>query len=160
MPSEALPDSCIPGVRCVELGPGDEAWLQAFFDANPAYFLLVQGEPAAPGEAHEELHGAPPPGWSFTKNWVLGYADARQELVAMAIVTSDLIAATVWHIGLFIVATTRHGRGDAQALYRGLEAWHGPAARTGCAWASCNAMRGPSASGRRRAACGCARARA
>ncbi|MDH5264795.1 MAG: GNAT family N-acetyltransferase, partial [Betaproteobacteria bacterium] len=38
-------------------------------------------------------------------------------------VVSDLLAAGVWHIGLFIVATPLHGTGTAQALYAGLEDW-------------------------------------
>ena len=50
---------------------------------------------------------------------------------AMANVVSDLLAPGVWHIGLFIVATSRYGTGDAQALYRGLETW---AAANGANW--------------------------
>jgi GNAT superfamily N-acetyltransferase len=38
-------------------------------------------------------------------------------------VVSDLLAPTVWHIGTFIVATSRHRSGDAQALYQELESW-------------------------------------
>jgi GNAT superfamily N-acetyltransferase len=34
-----------------------------------------------------------------------------------------LFAASVWQIGLFIVATARHGNGDARSLYRDMEAW-------------------------------------
>src|SRR6185503_9869809 len=57
--------------------------------------------------------------------------DQADAMVAMANVVSDFLAAGVWHIGLFIVATERHGSGDAQALYRGLEAW---ARSNGAAW--------------------------
>ena len=71
-----LPPSPIPGVRVVELGSGNEPLLQGFFDANPEYFLITQGEPAAPTEAHEEIHGELSAGWSFTKKWVIGYVDA------------------------------------------------------------------------------------
>jgi GNAT superfamily N-acetyltransferase len=97
--------------------------LQRFFDANPAYFVAIQGEPAGPNEAHEEIHGELPAGWSFTRKWVIGYVDAAGSLNAMANIVSDLLAPGVWHIGTFIVATSRHGTGDAQALYRGLEQW-------------------------------------
>ena len=41
----------------------------------------------------------------------------------MATVVADFIAAHVWHIGLFIVATALHGSGVAHALYRELERW-------------------------------------
>jgi hypothetical protein len=49
----------------------------------------------------------------------------------MANVVEDLLASGVWHIGTFIVATSRHGTGDAQALYRGLEQW---ASANGANW--------------------------
>ena len=102
--------------------------LQRFFDANPQYFFAVHGEPARANEAHEEIHGGLPPGWRFTKKWLVGYVDTESNLVAMANIVSDLLAPGVWHIGLFIVATSRfssarHGNGDARTIYRGLETW-------------------------------------
>jgi GNAT superfamily N-acetyltransferase len=123
MPLVKLPTSPIPNLRTIELTSNEEPILQRFFEANPRYFLAVHGEPAGPNEAHEEIHGELPSGWGFTKKWLIGYVDAQNELVAMANITSDLLAAGVWHIGLFIVATSRHGSGDAQAIYRGLEDW-------------------------------------
>ena len=107
----------------VELTSRDASALQRFFDANPDYFIAVNGEPAGPEEARDELEGALPPGWTFTRKWMIGYVDANRDVVAMATIVSDLIARSVWHIGLFIVATERHGRGDAQHVYRGLESW-------------------------------------
>jgi GNAT superfamily N-acetyltransferase len=118
-----LPATAVAGLATVELGLADAPLLQRFFDDNPAYFLAVQGEPAGPGEAHEELAGLPPAGWAFTKKWVIGYLDADARLAAMAEVITDLLAPGVWHIGLFIVASARHGQGLAQALVDELEAW-------------------------------------
>ncbi|HSH90251.1 MAG TPA: hypothetical protein VK996_09710, partial [Ramlibacter sp.] len=66
----SLPPSPIPGIDVIELGRGSEPMLQQFFDANPEYFLAIQGEPAAPTEAHDEIHGELPAGWAFTKKWV------------------------------------------------------------------------------------------
>ena len=131
MPPTELPVSPIAALRTVELTPEFEARLQQFYEANPAYFDAVQGEPAGPNEAHETLHDELPGGWPFTKIWLIGYLDADDTLMAMAHVVSDLLAPDVWHIGLFIVATARHGSGEAQALYRGLEAW---AAANGARW--------------------------
>ena len=119
----ALPTTAVVGLTSVELGPFEVPLLQRFFDDNPAYFLAVQGEPAGPAEAHEEIHGVPPPEWPFTKKWLVGYVDEDGRLAAMANVISDLFAPGVWHIGLFIVASTRHGQGVAQALVDELEAW-------------------------------------
>jgi GNAT superfamily N-acetyltransferase len=128
---ELLPARSTPQLRVFELGNDSVPLLQRFFDENPLYFEGVNGEPAGPGEAREEIHGVLPAGWSHTRKWVIGYADTRGSLVAMANVVSDLLAASVWHIGLFIVATARHGSGDAQAIYQGLESW---ARRNGARW--------------------------
>ncbi len=125
MAAIGLPRSPLAGLAVVDLATGAEALLQAFFDANPLYFEAVHGEPAQPGEAREEIHGELPAGWPFTRKWVFGYLDEGGTLAAMANVVTDLLAAGVWHVGTFIVATDRHGTGDAQCLYAGLEAWAG-----------------------------------
>lgn len=139
MPTTPLPSSPIPGLRTVEITSADEPVLQCFFDANPQYFLAVQGQPAAADEAHEEIHGELPPGWRCTKKWLVGCVDAQGSLQAMANVVSDLLAPGVWHIGLFIVATARFGTGDAQALYRGLETW---ASADGANWMRLGVVQG------------------
>lgn len=123
----------------MEITGADEQQLQAFFAANPQYFLAVNGEPAGPNEAHEEIHGELPVGWSFTKKWLVGYSTSDGAMVAMANVISDLLAPSVWHIGLFVVATSRHGTGLAQALYRELEAW---AASNGASWLRLGVVQG------------------
>lgn len=123
MPAAQRPPSPITGLRTVELTAADEPALQRFFEANPQYFLAVHGEPAGPNEAYEAIHDKPPPDWGFTKKWLIGYQDSDGALVAVADVVSDLLAPSVWHIGLFLVATARYGTGEAQALYSGLESW-------------------------------------
>ena len=127
------------GLGVVELGPDDAPLLQRFFDANPEYFLAVGGQPATPTEAHDELNDRPPAGFAYTRQWALGYPDADGALAAMAIVVSDLFAARVWHVGLFIVATARHGQGDAQVLYDGIEAW---ARASGADWMRLGVVQG------------------
>lgn len=131
MSAADLPCCPLPGLRTIELTPEFEPLLQNFFDANPQYFFAVQGEPAGPNEARDEIRGELPNGWSCTKKWLIGYPGANGSLAAMATVVSDLLAPGVWHIGLFIVGSSRHGTGDAQALYRGLETW---AASNGAKW--------------------------
>jgi len=123
----------------LELAAGSEPLLQAFFDANPEYFLTIQGERAAPNEAHEEIHGELPAGWPYTKKWVLGYVDASDSLIALANLVSDILAPGVWNVSTFIVATDRHGTGDAQRLYRSLEAW---AQRGGAKWLRLGVVQG------------------
>ena len=123
MPITQLPVSPIIGIRTVELTLNQSPALQKFFDENPVYFLATSGEVAGPGEAHEEIESEVPAGWRFTKKWVVGYMSENGALVAMANIITDLLAPAVFHIGTFIVATNRHGTGDAQILYRGLEDW-------------------------------------
>lgn len=109
-----------------ELLAADVPALQRFFDANPAYFESVHGEPAQADEAQLEFDDLPPPGLAFGRKWMLRIDDeghAAGELVAMASLFEDFIAAGVWHLGLFIVASDRHGSGQARALYAALERW-------------------------------------
>jgi RimJ/RimL family protein N-acetyltransferase len=107
----------------VELDAADAPRLQRFFELNPEYFLAVNGQPPAADEAHEEIHGAPPAGWPFTKKWSIGFVDETGSLIGMANVVSDLLAPGVWHIGLFMLATRLHGSGAARSLYKRLERW-------------------------------------
>ena len=118
-----LPRSPLPGVSAIELGAVDAPLLQRFFDANPAYFLIVQDEPAWPDAAQRELHEALPAHLPFSRKWIVGWRDDAGDLVAVANVVSDLISPGVWHLGLFVVDSARHGSGDAQALYLGIEDW-------------------------------------
>jgi GNAT superfamily N-acetyltransferase len=111
------------GCDAIELNATDVPALQAFFEANPLYFESVNGEPARPTEAHEEFHDELPPGFIYTRKMLLGFFDESGRMQGMANVVSDLMARHVWHIGTFIVATARHGRGDAQALHAALELW-------------------------------------
>jgi GNAT superfamily N-acetyltransferase len=127
----AHPLFSIPDFRAYELAIEDMAELQVFFDANPLYFEAVGGTPASKSEAIDEFESGLPEGWSYTKKWLLGFVDASNALVCMANVVSDLLATGVWHIGLYIVATSRHGRGDARPLYEALESW---AVSSGAKW--------------------------
>jgi hypothetical protein len=112
--------------RFRRLGQGDAAELQRFFDANPEYFLSVDGEPPARDAAAHELVDFPPAGMPYRAMLLLGASDGDDRsgaLTAMATVVEGFIAEHVWHIGLFIVATPLHGGGAAHAIYRALERW-------------------------------------
>jgi len=126
-PETKLPTSPIETLHTVELTREWVPELQRFFEANPLYFMEVNGEPAGPNEAHEEIFGELPPGWSFTKKWVIGYMDASNSMVAMANMITDLLAPNVWHIGTFIMATTRLRRDEGPAWTRNLDQDHGTA---------------------------------
>jgi GNAT superfamily N-acetyltransferase len=118
-----LPPSHFPDLHTIELTPDREALLQRFLVANPEYYENYYGESPGPHEAYKEIHDELPAGWTFTKKWLIGYLDAAGEMVAMANVVSDLLAPRVWHIGYFMIATSRYGTGFARELYVGLERW-------------------------------------
>lgn len=97
--------------------------LQQFFELNPEYHLAVGGEAPKPTEAQEEFESLPPAGWPFEKRWMLGFVANDDAMIGMANVISDLFAEGIWHIGLFVVATSLHGGGAAHVLYGHLESW-------------------------------------
>ncbi|HSC98169.1 MAG TPA: GNAT family N-acetyltransferase [Casimicrobiaceae bacterium] len=97
--------------------------LQHFFDANPEYFHSVSGQAPRLQEAQTEFDELPPPGMSFEKKWLLGVVDAKGDMQAMANVLSHFLAPHVFHIGLFIVASSLHGTGVSRAIYDELERW-------------------------------------
>jgi GNAT superfamily N-acetyltransferase len=112
-------------LRAIELGDRDLPALQRFFEANADYFELVNGTPPPAGEAAEELHGPLPPGWPYTKKWILGLRDDAGSLRAMVNIVSDLLAATVSHVGTYIVGQPWRGTGAARRWYDALESWAG-----------------------------------
>jgi GNAT superfamily N-acetyltransferase len=129
----------------------DEARLQAFFAANPEYFMSVQGEPATPSDARDEIDGELPEGLIYTKKWVIGYVNPDESLAALANVIENIFVPSVWNVSTFIVATSRHGSGDAQSLYRGLESW---AAANGARWLRLGVVQGNSRAERFWTTCG------
>jgi GNAT superfamily N-acetyltransferase len=156
MANVSLPKSPLPELRVIRLGGAEVPLLQRFFDANPAYFLNVHGEPARPGEAHEEVHEPVPAHFSHGEKIVVGFQRADGELVAMATMVTDLFAAHLWHIGLFIVETTRHGNGDARRLHDSLEQW---ARSHGARWMRLGVVQGNTRAERFWASCGYAAVR-
>ncbi|HEX6705312.1 MAG TPA: GNAT family N-acetyltransferase [Albitalea sp.] len=113
----------VDGLRALELRRDDLPALQRFFDANPEYFLAVSGQPPRPDEARQEFEDRPPAGMPYTAQSMLRFLDASDELAGIASITSDLFASRVWHIGLFVVATSLHGSGVAGSIYEALEGW-------------------------------------
>ena len=109
--------------RAFELDAAQIPRLQQFYESNPEYHLTVGGAAPRPNEAREEFESLPPAEWPYEKRWMLGFMDDDGSMVGMASVISHLFAAGIWHIGLFVVATTLHGRGAAQILYGHLESW-------------------------------------
>jgi len=121
--SQSLPVAPFADLRVIELCEAHGAVLQRFFVRNPAYFQIVEGQAASATAAIETINAQLPDGWPYTRKWCIGFCDATGDVVAVADVVSDLLATYVWHIGLFMVDASRHGNGDAWAIYASLENW-------------------------------------
>ena len=111
------------GGAAFELTELDANQLQTFLDANPEYFMAVGDLPPRRDEAQRAFRDLPPPHMTFKGRWLIGFTDDAGRLIGMASVLSDFLVPHVWHLGLFIVATSLHGSGTAAALYQSLEDW-------------------------------------
>jgi RimJ/RimL family protein N-acetyltransferase len=129
----------LDGLRARTLQPHDAPLLQSFYEANPDYFLMIDGAPPPATAASEDLAEQPPAGMAWRERWFIALQDPQGRTVAVVEVISDLIAAGVWHIGLLIVATGEWGRGTAAHVLRGLEDW---ALRAGAQWLRLGVVQG------------------
>jgi len=109
--------------RAIELVHDDIPVIQTFLEDNPEYFLSAEGCPPTDSQAKEEFESELPEGWAFTNKRAIGFFDASEQLTGFATIVSDLFADGVWHIGLLILSTDKHGQGVARYLYEGLENW-------------------------------------
>jgi GNAT superfamily N-acetyltransferase len=107
---EALDDADVPA-------------MQRFFDANPEYFVTVNGAGPSADEARNEFDDLPPAGMRYRERWVIGFVDGAGALVGVGGVLGDFLVDSVWHVGLFIIASELHGSGAAERAYRALEEW-------------------------------------
>jgi len=113
--------ACTGPFRVFELVEVDIAVIQQLFDANPEYSQMVLGRALRDGDAHGVFHDRPPAEFPMGRKFMLGFVDAEDELLGAAEIVSDLFAQSVWHIGLFLVATNQHGNGLAHQLYEAIE---------------------------------------
>jgi len=110
------------GLAARELQREQIPLLQAFYDANPEYFLTINGVPPPPDLAAKEFDEVPPPHLGFKRQWCLGLFEAGR-LGGVAMLVTDLCVPGVWHLGLFVIATRLRGTGAAAGTYADLEGW-------------------------------------
>jgi GNAT superfamily N-acetyltransferase len=107
----------------VEATDADIPAIAAFYAESPEYLRMVEAREPGPEDAAEVLSAAPPPEFSYSDHYALLLRDASGCVDGLAMVATDLPAAGVWHLGLFVVATRLHGGGFAQAAYEAYEQW-------------------------------------
>ena len=111
------------GFAAFELSPEDAAEVQRVYEAAPSYFRIALGAEAEADAARKTFELRPPPDMAYSRKRVIGFRAPAGELAAVADVIEDLMAAHVWHVGLFLVPERLHGSGFAQRAYAALEAW-------------------------------------
>lgn len=102
------------------LGPGDEATLQAVFDAAPDHFLALTGVPPQPGAAAGEIAGAAP-------------VPGREVALLVLRDTAEAVGAAGWWagnpapgvalLGTLLVLPAHRGRGLGREALEALEGW-------------------------------------
>lgn len=125
--------------RAEELVAEDIPALQAFFVDNPEYFIAVNGEPPQANEAEEEFFDQVPSDMSYTRIFRIGFFSNTGKMIGMTSVVADLNAYRVWHIALFIIATSLHGSGVATAIHDAMLAWM---RQGGAAWVRLGVVEG------------------
>jgi len=111
------------GFHARELLPPELPQLQALFDANPQYFMLISGAPPEPDEAQQEFDDRPPDFLAHGQRWFLGFFDAAQKLQGLGVVVRDLGVTGVWQLALYFWADAWHGSGVPAAMHDALQAW-------------------------------------
>lgn len=108
----------------VESDRASLAELQAFYEANPEYWLLVYGRAPERDEAERDFDAAPPAEMSYSalKAWLIRDCTSRRVIGEVSAVV-DLLAPGVMHLGFFIIDAARQGTGLAHEVYESYEAW-------------------------------------
>ncbi len=122
-PRERATLFAIDGARAVELRREDAPRLQAFFDANPKYFVEVLGAPPSRDQGREEFDALPSRDFPQGRMWTVALEDDAGHMIGMTRFVADLFAAGVWHVAFFVVASDLHGRGVAEPFERALCGW-------------------------------------
>jgi GNAT superfamily N-acetyltransferase len=105
-----------------ELRVDEVPTLQVLFEANPDYFVAVNGKPPAADEAMREFEDFPPAHLTYGTRWFAGIFDRGRTMVGVSNVISDLSAKDVWHIALLFLDHKLRGTGAAEDLYASIEA--------------------------------------
>jgi GNAT superfamily N-acetyltransferase len=110
------------GLTARKLGEQDTAAFQALCEACADYHLMLQGEPAGPNEAREQLRLLPP-GKTPEDKFVFGLFTPRPRLCGVLDVARDFREPGEWYLGLLMLEPQARGRGLGEQVLRAAEGW-------------------------------------
>lgn len=113
MKTETAFDLGLPDHSVHHLGLEDCPAIQDLFDKCLDFMLLVDGHPAGPHAAEEELQDLPP-GMSLDDKFVFGIVDRKKDLFGYLDVMRGYPEEGTWWIGLLLLVpeARSHGLGD------------------------------------------------
>jgi RimJ/RimL family protein N-acetyltransferase len=118
MKTEPAFDMGTPAYSVHRLFPEDSQAIQELFEKCLDFMLLVDGHPAGPHAAEEELCDVPP-GKSLDDKFVFGIVNLQNDLVGYLDVLRDYPDETTWWIGLLLIVPEIRSQGMGQKIVRG-----------------------------------------
>jgi len=110
------------GLTARRLDEKDTAALQALCEACADYHVLIEGEPAGPGEASHQLTELPP-GKTLTDKFFFGLFTPRPRLCGALDLLRDYREPGEWYLGLLLFEPSVRGQGLGERVLRAAEEW-------------------------------------
>jgi GNAT superfamily N-acetyltransferase len=110
------------GLTARRIDEKDTAAFQALCEACADYHLLIQGEPAGPDEAREQLHLLPP-GKTLEDKFVFGLFTPRPRMCGVLDLARDYREPGEWYLGLLLLEPGARGHGLGAQVLRAAEDW-------------------------------------
>ena len=122
MPGQSLPLFTVAGRRVRLLDEPDAPALQRLFDRCGDYFDLLEGRPAHPEAALEELR-AGPPGRALNDLFTLGIDGGQGELAGFIGASRHHPRPNQWYLGFLLLDPAWRGRGMGSTAYWAFQHW-------------------------------------
>jgi ribosomal protein S18 acetylase RimI-like enzyme len=119
---QSLPLFTVAGRRVHPLDDSDAPALQRLFDRCGDYFELLEGRPARPDAALEELH-AGPPGRMPHDLFPLGIDGGQGELAGFIGALRHHPQPNQWYLGFLLLDPAWRGRGIGSTTYWAFQHW-------------------------------------
>jgi len=110
----------ISGFCAKPLTPNDSGILQRLYEKCPDYFEIVEGRPALPGAAAEDITACAP-FKNIKDKFLYGIFDGQNRLTGIFEGFKDYPQTGTWWIGLFMLAPEARGKNVGRAIIKKFE---------------------------------------